>query len=83
MPCERQCAPFQDLDLLSFHALQQGCPQEGLAEALDRALEALGRRPMRDGQPLAGREREVVLEKMVTVFRERTVPLMRRLGVLS
>ncbi len=38
---------------------------------------------MRDGQPLAGREREVVLEKMVTVFRERTVPLMRRLGVLS
>lgn len=82
-PVSGNVHPFNDLDLLSFHALQQGCPQEGLAEALDGALEALGRRPMRDGQPLAGREREVVLEKMVTVFRERTVPLMRRLGVLS
>lgn len=74
---------FSDIDLLAFHALQQGCPEAELVTALDASLQALDRKPIRDGQPLEGSDRQEVLEKLVEDVRGRSLPLMRRLGVLS
>jgi SAM-dependent methyltransferase len=74
---------FSDIDLLAFHALQQGCPEAELLTTLDAGLQALDRKPMRDGQAVEGTERQAVLESMVETLRRRTLPLMRRLEVLT
>lgn len=74
---------FGDIDLMAFHALQQGKPEAELLQCLDASLQALERKPMRDGQAVEGAERLVVLETMIAAFRQRSLPLMRRLGVLS
>lgn len=82
-PVSGNVHPFNDVDLLLLHALQQGRPQEALLGCLDESLQALDRTPMRDGQPVEGRERQVVLETLVSGFHQRSLPLMRRLGVLA
>lgn len=74
---------FSDIDLLAFHALLQGQPEADLLRCLDASLQALDRKPMRDGQGVEGEELLVVLETMIDAFRRRSLPLMRRLGVLS
>lgn len=74
---------FSDIDLLAFHALQQGQPEADLLRCLDVSLQALDRKPIRAGQAVEGAERLAVLETMIAAFRRRSLPLMRRLGVLS
>lgn len=74
---------FSDLDLLAFHALQEGCSEADLVAALDANLQSLDRKPMRDGQAVEGNGRQAVLETMVDLFLRRSLPLMRRLQVLS
>lgn len=74
---------FSDIDLLAFHALQQGHAPEALIQCLDAGLQALDRKPMRDGQAVDGPERQRLLETMVATFLQRTLPLMQLLGVLS
>lgn len=82
-PVSGNLHPFSDTDLFAFHALQQGNPEEELSRCLDERLQALDRKPMRDGQAVEGADRQAVLEAMANAFRRRSLPLMRRLGVLS
>lgn len=89
-PYRHLCCPvsgnvhaFNDIDLLAFHALQLGQAEAELVPCLDASLQALDRKPMRDGLAVDGAERREVLETMVEGFCRRSLPLMRRLGVLS
>lgn len=74
---------FNDIDLLAFHALQQGHSEAELVACLDASLQALDRKPMHDGQTIEGADRQKVLETMTGAFCRNTLPLMRRLGVLA
>lgn len=74
---------FNDIDLLVFHALQQGKAMAELVPSLDASLQALDRQPVRDGEAVPPAERQVVLQKMIDAFCRRSLPRMQRLGVLS
>lgn len=74
---------FTDIDLLAFHALQLGHREADLLPCLEASLQALDRKLLRDGEPMQDADRQVVLKKMIGGFCQRSLPLMRRLGVLS
>jgi len=83
-PASGNAHAFSDLELLALRALQQGCPPAELVEALDASLRDLDRNPTkREGQVVEGTEREALLQSIADTFRQRSIPLMRRLGVLS
>lgn len=73
---------LNDIDILALHALLEGRPQEDLLTAIDATLLALERQIQRDGQPLHAEERLQELGPLVDRFRQRTQPLLQRLGVL-
>lgn len=73
---------LSDLNLFAVRALLQGRSQDDLIHCLDTSLQDLDRKPLRDGQAVEGRERQALLQQISDRFCQRTLPRLRRLGVL-
>ncbi len=71
------------MEFLALNALNQGCSEAGLAGAIEAGLRALDQPLLRDGQPVVESQRPTELERVADDFRRRSLPLLRRLGVLE
>jgi SAM-dependent methyltransferase len=70
------------IELLALNALNQGCSEADLPAAMDAGLRFLEQPLLRDGRPVLESERQAELERLAEEIRHRTLPLLRRLGVL-
>jgi hypothetical protein len=70
------------IEFLALDALNQGCSEADLPAAMDAGLRSLEQPLLRDGRPVLESERQAELERLAEEIRHRTLPLLRRLGVL-
>jgi hypothetical protein len=70
------------IELLVLNALNQGCSEVDLPAAMDAGLRSLEQPLLRDGRHVLESERQAELERLAEEIRHRTLPLLRRLGVV-
>ncbi|MEB3331326.1 MAG: class I SAM-dependent methyltransferase [Synechococcaceae cyanobacterium] len=74
---------LSDIDLMALHAHLQGWPIEDLATIIQTNLQLLNRSLQRDGQALTGEALTEELAKRALGFRDRILPLLRRIGAVA